>query len=399
MKKIKSNSAITLIALIITIIVLLILAGVTLSMVMGDSGIFGRANSAKEKTQKTTAEETIELAVLENKTTKASGEEGLSNDALKTEIAKRLRDLGYFVSEDNSEVTYYEDKKININDYLTDEGSGDDKLKTTGITAADIQKHPDWYYGKKVTDYSSVNGQDDWKIFYSDGTHIFLITGDYVDLTVADRLDSNTGMITVPNIASNNAFWSSTVPTFQDLNSTVLQRFKATGFNLRTESRNSHAASTMLNTSNWVKYLDNESGSGKAEYAIGGSTIEMWVDSWNNLYGDSENGFRLYCNNTNDEGYYIGYRPEMNSDYIVGNTMSNAEGYRNELYYPHTLPYKSLNAYWLASPLSTTEKTSSLYTITFTGCVGLNDDAYTSSGLRPVVSLNTGITVNVVDAE
>ena len=58
MKKIKSNSAITLIALIITIIVLLILAGVTLSMVMGENGIFGKANSAKEKTQKTTAEET-----------------------------------------------------------------------------------------------------------------------------------------------------------------------------------------------------------------------------------------------------------------------------------------------------------------------------------------------------
>ena len=273
------------------------------------------------------------------------------------------------------------------------------------ITAQMVAEHPELYYGLTVTNYESQNGQKDWKIFYSDwnenpnDAHIFLITGDYVDLTVADRLDSNTGMITVPNIASNNAFWSSTVPTFQDLNSTVLQRFKATGFNLRTESRNSHAASTMLNTSNWVKYLDNESGSGKAEYAIGGSTIEMWVDSWNNLYGDSENGFRLYCNNTNDEGYYIGYRPEMNSDYIVGNTMSNAEGYRNELYYPHTLPYKSLNAYWLASPLSTTEKTSSLYTITFTGCVGLNDDAYTSSGLRPVVSLNTGITVNAVDAE
>ena len=43
-----SNSAITLIALIITIIVLLILAGVTLSMVMGESGLFGKANKAKE---------------------------------------------------------------------------------------------------------------------------------------------------------------------------------------------------------------------------------------------------------------------------------------------------------------------------------------------------------------
>lgn len=49
-RKISSNSAITLIALIITIIVLLILAGVTIHMVVGDSGLFGKANEAKFKT-------------------------------------------------------------------------------------------------------------------------------------------------------------------------------------------------------------------------------------------------------------------------------------------------------------------------------------------------------------
>ena len=59
-----SNSAITLVALVITIIVLLILAGVTLSMVMGDSGIFGKANNAKEKTAYANAQEKIKLAVM-----------------------------------------------------------------------------------------------------------------------------------------------------------------------------------------------------------------------------------------------------------------------------------------------------------------------------------------------
>ena len=393
MRKNKSNSAITLIALIITIIVLLILAGVTLSMVMGNSGIFGKANSAKEKTQKTTAEETIELAVLENKTTKASGEEGLSNDALKTEIAKRLRDLGYFVSEDNSEVTYYEDKKININDYLTDEGSGDDKLKTTGITAADVQKHPDWYYGKKVTDYSSVNGQDDWKIFYSDGTHIFLITGDYVDLTVADRLDSNTGMTTTPS--KNNVAWNH-VNGFQEPNPAVLSRFKANGFTLNSSNDKSVYASTMLNTNNWVKYLDNESGSGKAEYAIGGSTIEMWMDSWNNLY---ENECKLYYNNTKkDEGYYLGImNPELKQDYIDASAISVRKGYSNKLYYPHTSISNSTWSYWLSSPTSGNK--APMINVTYNGSIGENGDTYGYTGLRPVVSLNTGITVDAVDAE
>lgn len=56
----------------ITIIVLLILAGVTLNMVMGENGIFGKANIAKEKTNKSTARETIELKVAEYKTVAAS---------------------------------------------------------------------------------------------------------------------------------------------------------------------------------------------------------------------------------------------------------------------------------------------------------------------------------------
>ena len=53
MNKIKQNSAITLIALVITIIVLLILAAVTLNIVLGENGIFTKAKNAKEETEKT----------------------------------------------------------------------------------------------------------------------------------------------------------------------------------------------------------------------------------------------------------------------------------------------------------------------------------------------------------
>ena len=60
-RKISSNSAITLIALIITIIVLLILAGVTIHMVVGDSGLFGKANEAKFKTMMSSYREEVNL--------------------------------------------------------------------------------------------------------------------------------------------------------------------------------------------------------------------------------------------------------------------------------------------------------------------------------------------------
>lgn len=61
-----SNTAITLIALIITIIVLLILSGVTLSMVMGESGIFGKANWTKFVTEFRNVEEAEHLYELNN---------------------------------------------------------------------------------------------------------------------------------------------------------------------------------------------------------------------------------------------------------------------------------------------------------------------------------------------
>ena len=49
--KLKSNKAITLVALIITIIVLLILAGVSLSMVLGENGLINKAQSSVNKYQ------------------------------------------------------------------------------------------------------------------------------------------------------------------------------------------------------------------------------------------------------------------------------------------------------------------------------------------------------------
>ena len=63
----KKNNAITLIALIITIIVLLILVGVTLNMVMGENGIINKAQLAKEKTNEAQKDEEEKLGIMENK--------------------------------------------------------------------------------------------------------------------------------------------------------------------------------------------------------------------------------------------------------------------------------------------------------------------------------------------
>ena len=66
MKKYKRNTkGITLIALVITVIVLLILAGVTIAALSGDNGILKRATEAKNSTGISQEEESVKVAVAE----------------------------------------------------------------------------------------------------------------------------------------------------------------------------------------------------------------------------------------------------------------------------------------------------------------------------------------------
>ncbi len=62
MKKIKG---ITLIALVITIVVLLILAGVSIAMLTGKNGILNKASTAKEKYNENAAREKVQLIISE----------------------------------------------------------------------------------------------------------------------------------------------------------------------------------------------------------------------------------------------------------------------------------------------------------------------------------------------
>lgn len=64
MKEKSKTKGITLIALVITIIILLILAGITISTLTGENGLFSRAKEAKEKTIKAELKEEIELAII-----------------------------------------------------------------------------------------------------------------------------------------------------------------------------------------------------------------------------------------------------------------------------------------------------------------------------------------------
>lgn len=50
-RKVKTTRGITLIALVVTIVVLLILAGITISLVFSENGVIKKAGEAKEETR------------------------------------------------------------------------------------------------------------------------------------------------------------------------------------------------------------------------------------------------------------------------------------------------------------------------------------------------------------
>lgn len=80
----KNKKGITLIALVITIIVLLILAGVSITMISGDDGIATRAVESKNKTEVADDEEKIALALSEYKLVKIEENAPALEDFLET---------------------------------------------------------------------------------------------------------------------------------------------------------------------------------------------------------------------------------------------------------------------------------------------------------------------------
>ncbi len=63
-QKLKSNKAITLIALVVTIVVLLILAGISLNLVLGNNGLIKKSKYAKEETTVADEKEKVEMAYV-----------------------------------------------------------------------------------------------------------------------------------------------------------------------------------------------------------------------------------------------------------------------------------------------------------------------------------------------
>ena len=123
----RKERGITLIALVITIIVLLILAGVSIAMLTGENGILTQAQNAKNKTEQSGEEEKVKLAVVAAKTDGYGEikEEDLTNELIKYfenksnfNIEPSKNENSYLITITESERSYYVEENGNVTSNL-----------------------------------------------------------------------------------------------------------------------------------------------------------------------------------------------------------------------------------------------------------------------------------------
>ena len=154
-----NNKGITLIALVITIIVLLILAGVSIAMLTGENGILTQARKADDETRAAAVQEAIDLW----KTNKVLDEKTNSSTAgTDTELLDSL--------EEQKLLTQTERQELETTGQTT---IGDRVIEfSTATELGDV--YTDDMIGQKIT--YSANGQSEWIVFGKDEAGNILIT-------------------------------------------------------------------------------------------------------------------------------------------------------------------------------------------------------------------------------
>lgn len=210
MIKLNKNKGITLIALVITIIVLLILAGISIATLTGENGLLSKATTAKEETKKAEIREEIELAIAAiqaeelqkgNKVTLetlAGSEEEpgqLENSKDLEGITAKLNGKQITGEYKGYDYTIDENLKVRIGDSVTGININY-KLSTTDYTNQDITLS----VTAESTNGGNVNITAQNELTKnSDGSYTISTNGTYI-FTATDGAESKTSHIIISNI-------------------------------------------------------------------------------------------------------------------------------------------------------------------------------------------------------
>ena len=188
--KTKEMKGITLIALVITIVVLLILAGVSINLLLGDNGIITKAKEAQDSYSKSAVKEKVGFLLNEYEIDKATGENA--------EFAKFLRknlQVGVAEKEDGSysfilgdwQVVTIESKIISIEKFKLDinktYSSVTDMKNDTSLAAGKIVK-TEGYYNKDLGGGAYYDIVSTTSLSVDNATCIQLDNGLYAELHV-----------------------------------------------------------------------------------------------------------------------------------------------------------------------------------------------------------------------
>ena len=442
----KENKGITLIALVITIIVLLLLAGISISMLAGNNSILNRAGESRVANALGTGKDAVNMAVMAaaqdyyqsiydgqnvSTTYTASGldeyiVENVKANNSNSEYNLSVADVNFdswngtgtgasitlVYTPDSSQVT----GTLN-NGVITWGGINSAGQQTTvrGMVASEIAAAPTTYYGMDVVGYttnSRVKAKADsseaddavagktieWQVFYADANNIYLISKDYVEreyLPLKNGVRPLAGDSSYPRAAKFGSSTSNGVMVKYGGNENIdssMYSLNSAWFNYTTDngvtypnrtSRNNdynmQAVAYMLDSTIWNNVYGNSSLS---SYVIGGPTVELLFKAYNQYANGGNNTYQARVTGT------TGYQISKNS----GGAWANFYGdmINTSSSYCISSQTKAL-AYWLASPSA--NGTSEMMNVDCNCYVHRDWYTYGSSGFRPLVCLNSNITL------
>ena len=343
----KREKGITLIALIVTIIVLLILAGVTISLAVSNQGIFNKAKTATRSYKNAATEEEESLAVAENE---------IDKYIPKNDDGKISEGITYTDSDNKTQT-------------LTKDTAAGTKIGTTTVDGQTL----DWY----LFDVS-----DDGKTAYLVSTPTYWVpdttkevSGAYTPKLVSSY-DSNTYTYAmrqaIQKLANGTNSYSSGSVTYKPSDNT-LNYYKSAN-SLWSAQRGSTAFASMNENEQAACYLadgdifagiksqvNNADGNlkGKIQTLVGGASAEQWCKAYNKQTAAKDHKITCEYRATSVPGYIYKVNDKQstvsNSDYYTGtNTIfgSDIYGAANNNGNTTNNPFYNNSWWWLASPSS-----------------------------------------------